>query len=213
MNSTGEVPSVDVSNVLNEENKKQVIALGQLGWSLRQIEKATGIRRETAAGYLRAAGIGLRPPRGWGKKAPPKPAKGVTTDSPEAKPANGVTTGSAADPAAETPRPPIPPPTQAPTAASVSEPYRELILSGLARGRNAMSIFQEMVDQHGFPGAYESVKRFVRKLRGPASPDPRAVIITEPGQDYGKFRVMVRRSRQPARFRAYHRDLSNLLFP
>jgi transposase len=52
-----------------------------------------------------------------------------------------------------------------------------------------MSIFQEMVDRHGFPGAYESVKRFVRKLRGPASPDARAVIITEPGQeaqvDYG----------------------------
>jgi transposase len=52
-----------------------------------------------------------------------------------------------------------------------------------------MSIFQEMVDQHGFAGAYESVKRFVRKLRGPASPDPRAVIITEPGHeaqvDYG----------------------------
>ncbi len=63
-----------MSNVLNEEKKKQVLALGQLGWSLRQIEKATGIRRETAGGYLKAAGIGLRPPGGWGKKAPPKPA-------------------------------------------------------------------------------------------------------------------------------------------
>ncbi len=46
---------------MNEEKKKQVLALGQLGWSLRQIEKATGIRRETARGYLKAAGIGLRP--------------------------------------------------------------------------------------------------------------------------------------------------------
>ena len=90
---------------MNEEKKKQVIALGQLGWSLRQIEKATGIRRETAAGYLRAAGIGLRPPRGWGKKAPPKPANGVTTDSPEAKPANGVTTDPAPDVTAEVPAP------------------------------------------------------------------------------------------------------------
>jgi len=178
-----------VSNVLSEETKKQVIALGQLGWSLRQIQKATGVRRETAGTYLKGAGVSIRPPGSWGRKPAAKPANEVTTDPPEAKPANGVTTGSAADPAAETPRPPIPPPTQAPTAASVSEPYRELILSGLARGRNAMSIFQEMVDQHGFPGAYESVKRFVRKLRGPASPDPRAVIVTEPGQeaqvDYG----------------------------
>ena len=78
-----------MSNVLNEEKKKQVIALGQLGWSLRQIEKATGVRRETAGGYLKAAGIGLRPPGSWGKKAPPKPANGVTTDPPAAKPANG----------------------------------------------------------------------------------------------------------------------------
>jgi transposase len=175
-----------VSNVLNEEKKKQVIALGQLGWSLRQIQKHTGVRRETAGEYLKAAGVGVRPPGSWGKKAPAKPANEVTTDPPEAKAANRVTTDSKADSAAERPTPPTPPPA---TAASVSEPYRELILSGLARGRNAMSIFQEMVDQHGFPGAYESVKRFVRKLRGPASPDPRAVIVTEPGQeaqvDYG----------------------------
>jgi hypothetical protein len=41
-----------VSNVLNEEKKKQVIALGQLGWALRRIERATGVRRETAADYL-----------------------------------------------------------------------------------------------------------------------------------------------------------------
>jgi hypothetical protein len=38
-----------VSNVLSEEKKKQVIALGQLGWSLRQIQKAFGIRREFPA--------------------------------------------------------------------------------------------------------------------------------------------------------------------
>ncbi len=176
---------------MNEEKKKQVIALGQLGWSLRQIEKATGIRRETAGGYLKAAGIGLRPPGAWGKKAPPKPANGVTTDPPEAKPANGygVTTGSAA--AAESSPPPETGTPAAPSAgvASVSEPYREVIENGLAAGRNAMSIWQELVDRHGFTGAYESVKRFVRKLRGPASPEARAVITTPPGEeaqvDYG----------------------------
>ncbi len=154
MNSTGEVPSVDVSNVLNEEKKKQVIALGQLGWSLRQIEKATGVRRETAGGYLRAVGIGLRPPGAWGKKVPPKPANEVTTDPPAAKPANGVTTDSGSVSAAETPVPATVPV----TAASVSEPFRELIENGLARGRNAMSIWQEMVDRHGFTGAYETAR-------------------------------------------------------
>ena len=68
-----------MSNVLNEEKKKQVIALGQLGWALRRIEEATGIRRETAAGYLKAAGIPVRPPGGWGRRKA-KPANEVTTD-------------------------------------------------------------------------------------------------------------------------------------
>jgi hypothetical protein len=49
-------------NVLSEDKQKQVVALGQLGWPLRRIEKETGIRRETAAGYLKAAGIAVRPP-------------------------------------------------------------------------------------------------------------------------------------------------------
>jgi transposase len=136
----------------------------------------------------------------------------VTTDSAAAKPANEVTADRSLEAGLLTPSE-TSLPTLPATAASASEPYRELIENGLALGRNAMSIWQEMVDRHGFTGAYESVKRFVRKLRGPSSPEARAVIITEPGEDYGKFRVMVRRSRQPARFRAYHRDLSNLLFP
>ena len=38
-----------MSNVLDDEHKQPVIALGRLGWSLRRIEDATGIRRETAS--------------------------------------------------------------------------------------------------------------------------------------------------------------------
>ena len=117
---------------MNEEKKKQVIALGQLGWALRRIEKETGIRRETAAGYLKAAGIPVRPAGGWGKhKLPPaKPANEVTTGSEAAKPANGseVTTGSG-----EERKPPDP-------TASASEPYRELIESALSQGRNHVDL-------------------------------------------------------------------------
>jgi transposase len=167
---------VTVSNVLSEEQIKQVVALGQLGWSLRRIEKATGVRRETAAGYLKSAGLPVRPPGGWGKLAAAKPANGVTTDPltaepPLAKPANEVTTDSEA------------------TTSSSCEPYSQVIEQGLSSGRNAMSIWQELVDRHGFPGAYESVKRYVRKQRGAQTPEARAVIITPPGEeaqvDYG----------------------------
>ena len=53
-----------------------------------------------------------------------------------------------------------------------------------------MSIWQGLVDQHGFPGAYESVKRFAQKLRGKTSPEACALILTAPGEesqvDYGE---------------------------
>ena len=175
-----------MSNVLSEEKKQQVVALGRLGWSLRQIERQTGVRRETAGGYLRSAGVPLRPPGGWGRQRPAKPANEVTPDLPaSSKPANEV----APDPGPPSAALSAPPPPGRSPSASACEPYRELIELGLSRGRNAKSIWQDLVDDHGFPGGYQSVKRFVRKLGGSASPPARAVIVTAPGEeaqvDYG----------------------------
>jgi CRP/FNR family cyclic AMP-dependent transcriptional regulator len=68
-----------MSNALSEEKRQQVIALGRLGWPLRRIEQETGVRRETASAYLKAAGIGVRPPRAWGRRPPAKPANEVIT--------------------------------------------------------------------------------------------------------------------------------------
>jgi hypothetical protein len=41
------------------------------------------------------------------------------------------------------------------------EPFREFIEAELAKGRNAMAIWQDLVDGHGFTDKYASVKRFV----------------------------------------------------
>ena len=75
------------------------------------------------------------------------------------------------------------------TSASACELYRETIQLGLSQGRNAMGIWQDLVDSYGFRGGYQSVKRFVRKLRGMRSPEARAIIETAPGEepqvDYG----------------------------
>ena len=49
-----------MGNVLKDDKKQQVLALGRLGWSLRRIQRATGVRRETASGYLKAAGIAVQ---------------------------------------------------------------------------------------------------------------------------------------------------------
>ena len=220
---------------MNEQKKQQVIALGRLGWSLRRIQKTTGVRRETAATYLREAGVGLRPPGLWGRGSanpaneavtaigadggppPAKPAIGVTTDfgaelatpaasreahpdadvtsgaapadavssvvvdPPPAKPAIELTTDFGVDPAAKT-APPQP-------SASACAVHRDAIELGLSRGRNAMAIWQDLVDTRGFAGGYQSVKRFVRKLAGSPSKEACAVIETAIGEeaqvDYG----------------------------
>jgi transposase len=68
-------------------------------------------------------------------------------------------------------------------SASACEPYRELIIEALGRGRNAMAIWQDLVDDHGFTARYASVRRFVVTLRGTSSPEARVVITTAPGEE------------------------------
>ena len=172
-----------MSNVLSEEKKQQVIALGKLGWSLRRIEEATGVRRETASVYLKAAGVVVCLP-GWGRRAPAKPANEVPPD-PGSKPAIGVTPDFIA-PFSEKQGAPSAP---SPPSASVCEAYREWIEQGLARGRNGKAIWQDLVSDHGFAGGYQAVKRFVRKLQGPRLPEAAGIILTAMGEeaqvDYG----------------------------
>ena len=153
-----------MANVLSDDKKQQVLALGRLGWSLRKIESATGVRRETASGYLRAAGVAIRAPRQVGPLSKPATAAGVSTDSEAAKPARaeGVSTDS------DEPRGPWPPPGRAP-ASSACEPYRQIIEEAVARGRNAVAIYQDLVGEYGFRAKYASVKRFVARLRGTLS--------------------------------------------
>jgi len=185
-----------MSNVLSEEKKQQVIALGKLGWPLRRIEQATGVRRETASAYLKSAGVVVCLP-GWGRRAPAKPAIRVTPDS-GAKPA--MVTPDFVGPFSEKQGAPSDP---SPPSASVCEAYRELIEQNLARGRNGKAIWQDLVSDHGFAGGYQAVKRFVRKLRGPRLPEAAGIILTPMGEeaqvDYGSGPMV--RHPQSAKYR------------
>ncbi len=171
-----------MSNVLDNDKQQQILALGRLGWSLRRIEQALAVRRETISGYLKAAGIAVRG-RGRPSESKAKPAISaeVSTDSGPPNPAPRAEVST--DPAAPAQ------PGRAPSA-SACEPYREIIADALARGRNAVAIWQDLVDDHGFPARYASVRRFVVALRGSAPVDARVVITTAPGEegqvDYGE---------------------------
>src|SRR5207247_3219603 len=94
-----------MTNILGDDKQQQVLALGRLGWPLRRIEAATGVRRETASAYLKAAGIAVRLPR---RRRPPAP-----------KPASEVSTDFGGPPAARASLPAWPPlPRRAPTASA-----------------------------------------------------------------------------------------------
>ena len=66
----------------------------------------------------------------------------------------GVATGTPAQ------IPPPRPPAQLKLTTSICEPHRAFIEAQLRFKRNYMAIYQDLVDSHGFGGAYNSVKRF-----------------------------------------------------
>jgi hypothetical protein len=115
------LPSVNVSDVLSEEKKQQVIALGRLGWSLRRIQETMRIRRETASRYLKEAGVAVRQPGGWGRN----PATA-------AKPAIEVATDLGAEKPPDFPAPNTEPQPGRSRSSSACEPHREVIELGLS---------------------------------------------------------------------------------
>lgn len=108
------------------------------GATQREIERVTGISRHTIRAYQQRFA------------ADPANYPGVATDS-----------GSQTAP----PWPPTSRPVAPPLVTSKCEPHRAFIDAQLRLGRNATAIYQDLVDQHGFDGAYNSVKRFCAQLR------------------------------------------------
>ncbi len=181
-----------MSNVLDHEKQQQIQSLGRLGWSLRRIEAATGVRRETVSDYLKAVAIPVRPRGGRPREWPPPKAATTTAVSTDSAPSKPATTGEVSTDST------VLGPSRAPSA-SACEPYRELIAEALRRGRNAVAIWQDLVDDHGFAARYASVRRFVVTLRGTVPDEARVVIATAPGVDYRSCGPKSRRglSRRP----------------
>ena len=128
------------------------------GRSQREIERQTGVDRKT----IRRYGLGLG--EGPGAKSP-----GVATGS------EGRESGSGAGQI-----PPPRPPARAPKQArSACEEHRGWIEEQVQLGRNAQSIYQDLVESCGFTHRYNSVKRFVRTLK--ARDPQRLVMLTACG--------------------------------
>ena len=135
------------------------------GTSHREIERRTGVDRKTIRRLARSAnspGVATGSLAAAGQTPPPRPPAGQS--GPEEVPPLIFTT-------------------------SACESHRAWIEAQVQLGRNAVSIYQDLVEGHGFSHRYNSVKRFVAalKARTPERFDVLEFLPAEEAQvDYGQ---------------------------
>jgi transposase len=181
-----------------------ILHLHSLGWSRRRIAKELDIDRDTVRRYLSRHLGGPNaaiPPAGSddpnaatfaGLPAPESEASDRAAASDFAADSNAAIPPAGSDALVGASNTAIPPAGSEAAACgqnatrlgrrSLCEPYREAILAKLDQGLSAQRIWQDLIAEHGFSAAYDSVKRFVRSLGGePAAPFRR--IETTPGEE------------------------------
>jgi transposase/5S rRNA maturation endonuclease (ribonuclease M5) len=138
-------------NVLKPHLETTVKTLLDKGVSQREINRKTGIDRKTIRRYGRFYHL---VPCEENDHSNSPTGEGVATGS-------GVQSGQNPPP-----RPPAPGEKLPKHARSACEAHREWIEEQLRLGRNAMAMYQDLVERFGFTHRYNSVKRFVRGLKG-----------------------------------------------
>lgn len=122
-------------NVLKPHLQTTLSTLLASNTSHRQIERVTGIDRKTIRTYAKRIE----------ERKEKSNSSGVATGTPDGTPDQ---------------IPPPRPPAAAKSTTSICESHREFIEAQLRFKRNYTAIYQDLVDSHGFTGAYNSVKRF-----------------------------------------------------
>ena len=153
-----------MANEIPVTKRQAIKALRELGYSKRKIARQLGLHRKTVGNYL-----GEPPPDPLAQQE----LGGEETDSkctistPGSEGESGCESedSEACQSAVESPEP------EGPNCGvgrqSHCEPYREIIEGKLEAQLHAKRIWQDLVDDHGFSQSYQSVKRFVRKLKKP----------------------------------------------
>ncbi len=151
-------------NVLTQQKRNTVETLRANGVSQHEIHRKTGIDRKTIR----------------------KIARGMVVVPANSSMATGSgESGTQISP----PRPPASTAGASPVVRSACEPHRAWIEAQIRLGRNAIAIYQDLVDRHDFASRYNSVKRFCRSLRQaePAQFDRLEFLPGEEAQvDYGE---------------------------
>jgi transposase len=150
------------------------------GATQREIERRTGVDRKTIRRVASEAA-----PDAANSSTPATDSEGSNSQTPPPRPPAQANEDAAPEPAL------APWAVAVPTRSTPSacEPHRAWIETQVQLGRNAVSVFQELVDAHGFAHHYNSVKRFVATLRK-REPERFDVLAFLPGEeaqvDYGQ---------------------------
>jgi len=163
-----------MANQLKMGQKMILYQLFQDGWSERKISRATGIHRKTIHRY-RLMWQELQKQTGEGTLSEEQTdlLEEIPGNCPQGVPSE-VTTGSVVHFQVTTDS------EQKRKSKSKVFIYDSIIREKLEGGQNAKSIYQDLYLEQGYRGSYESVKRYVRKLRH-AHPKLYARIETPPG--------------------------------
>lgn len=161
-------------NVLKLDLQATIKTLLGKGMSQHEIQRKTGIDRKTIRRYAQSFNV-VETQESEGSKSPTE---------------LGVVTGEGS-PSRQNPPPrsPVSGENLPKHARSACEEHREWIEEQLKLGRNAMAIYQDLVEMFGFTHRYNSVKRFVRglKRKDPQQFDRLEFLMGEEAQvDYGQ---------------------------
>lgn len=176
-----------MANELKMAIVESIQQLRTLHWSARRIARELSIDRGTVRKYLKRSEAGSKPaipPAGspGSKPATFPPAPGIAeagsggadcaVREPDSKPAippvgspdeNGDLAGTVRVEDSPSGAASLPAPARL-GRPSDCEPYRAIIQAKLDQQLSAQRIFQDLVVEHGFASAYDSVKRFVRRM-------------------------------------------------
>lgn len=139
-------------NVLKPDKKAAIITLLKNGISQREIHKKTKIHRETIRKYAEENNLLKQEAESENKPEIKKERVSIVIKKqsnapPVLEKTETEQTGNKT------------------AAGSACVPYKDWIEAQINLGRNAMAIYQDLVEMYGFSNKYNSVKRFVRKLK------------------------------------------------
>jgi transposase len=138
-----------MSNVLKVSYQEAIRSLDEKGWSQRRIARELGINGRTVRRYIqKESKCSTISTPGWSEESNSK-CTSISTPGSESvvgrEPAVSITEGLG--------------------RKSCCEPFEAAIELKMEAGLSAQRIYQDLVKENGFLGSYQSVKRFVRRLR------------------------------------------------